>query len=253
MQANWADRITSGDRRSIALALTAVENETPTASVILQSIYPLTGSALVVGFTGAPGVGKSTLVNACIREFRRQSLSVGVVAVDPSSVYSRGALLGDRIRMAEHSGDDGVFIRSVASRGQLGGLSRNTAQVIDVLDAAGKDVILVETVGTGQSEIEIAAIAQVKVVVVQPGVGDGIQAMKAGVLEIADILVVNKCDLPHARRCVHDLEQMLSLRAGTAARTPIIEVTALNGQGITELVEVIQALPATADHRPAGS
>jgi LAO/AO transport system kinase len=236
---SWAVRLTSGDRRSIATAITAVENDTPAAREVLREISHLTGSAMVVGFTGAPGVGKSTLVSACIRELRRQNLSVGVVAVDPSSVFSGGAMLGDRVRMQEHSGDEEVFIRSVASRGQLGGLSRSTAKVIDVLDAAGKDIILVETVGIGQSEIEIARVAQVKVVVVQPGAGDSIQAMKAGVLEIADILVVNKSDLPYAHHCENHLRQMLSLRTGPAHHAPIIQTMALNEEGVSELVETI--------------
>jgi len=236
---SWAVRLASGDRRSIATAITAVENGTPAAREVLREISGLTGNAMIVGFTGAPGVGKSTLVSACIRELRRRKLSVGVVAVDPSSMFSGGAMLGDRVRMQEHSGDEGVFIRSVASRGQLGGLSRNTEQVIDVLDAAGKDIILVETVGTGQSEIEIANVAQVKVVVVQPGAGDSIQAMKAGVLEIADILVVNKSDLPYANHCENDLRQMISLRSDPARHAPIIQTMALNEEGVSELVETI--------------
>ncbi len=242
---NWTDRLASGDRRSIALALTAVENETPLAQAILQDIDRHTGAALIVGFTGAPGVGKSTLVNACIRELRRREFSVAVVAVDPSSVFSGGALLGDRVRMQEHAGDDQVFIRSLANRGHLGGLCRSAARVINVLDASGKDIILVETVGTGQSEIEIANIAQVTVVVVQPGAGDGIQAMKAGVFEIADILVVNKSDLPAADRCVNDLRQMISLRAQGQRNVSIIKTAALQGEGVAELIEAVQALRTT--------
>ena len=248
----WAERLSSGDRRSIATALTAVENDTPSAAGIMRDIYQLTGAALVVGLTGAPGVGKSTLLSACIRELRLQALSVGVVAVDPSSVFSGGAILGDRVRMQEHAGDDGVFIRSVASRGQLGGLFHSAARVIDVLDAAGKNIILVETVGTGQSEIEIAEIAQVKVVVVQPGAGDDIQTMKAGVLEIADILVVNKCDLPYAERCVSDLRQMISLRRESASRIPIILTNALNGDGVSELVKAILDLQSADQDRHPG-
>ncbi len=248
----WAERLSSGDRRSIATALTAVENDTPSAAGIMRDIHQLTGSALVVGLTGAPGVGKSTLLSACIRQLRLQALSVGVVAVDPSSVFSGGAILGDRVRMQEHAGDDDVFIRSVASRGQLGGLFHSAARVIDVLDAAGKNIILVETVGTGQSEIEIAEIAQVKVVVVQPGAGDDIQTMKAGVLEIADILVVNKSDLPYAERCVSDLRQMISLRGESASRIPIILTNALNGDGVSELVTAILDLQSSDHDRHPG-
>ena len=206
----------------------------------------------MVGITGPPGVGKSTLLSACIRQLRRLSLSVGVVAVDPSSVFSGGAILGDRVRMQEHSGDSEVFIRSVASRGQLGGLFRSAARVIDVLDAAGKDIVLIETVGTGQSEIEIAEIAQVKVVVVQPGAGDDIQAMKAGVLEIADVLVVNKSDLPDADHCISDLRQMMSLQAKFAGQVPIIKTNALNDEGVVELVDTVRRLESPGPNRHTG-
>lgn len=249
---NWAERLSSGDRRSIAAAITAVENDTPQGREILRRIQHLLGNALVVGFTGAPGVGKSTLVNACIRELRQRELSVGVVAIDPSSVFSGGAILGDRVRMNEHSGDTGVFVRSLASRGQLGGLSHNTARVIEVLDAAGKDIILVETVGVGQLEMEIAKIAQLKVLVVQPGAGDGIQAMKAGVLEIADILVVNKSDHPHAARCVTDFRQEIALRSGAGRDIPIIQTVALSGEGVEELVDTIERLHEPGKNRHPG-
>lgn len=237
----WAERLRSGDRRALAAALTAVENDTPLGREVLRDIQPLAGDALVVGFTGAPGVGKSTLVGACIRELRGLGHAVGVVAVDPSSPISGGAVLGDRVRMQAHSQDPGVFVRSLASRGHLGGLCLGAARVIEVLDAAGKDVVLVETVGTGQSEVEIAGVAQIKVVVVQPGAGDGIQALKAGVFEIADILVVNKSDLPQSRRCVNDLRQMISMRGQARGETPIIETNSLSGEGVGELVRTICA------------
>jgi LAO/AO transport system kinase len=188
---DWIEHLLAGDRAALARAITAVENETAEAPLVLKAIRPALGRASVVGFTGAPGAGKSTLVSAYVAELRRRNLGVGVVAVDPSSPITGGALLGDRIRMTAHATDPGVFIRSLASRGHLGGLSRTASRVIDVMDAAGKDVVLVETVGAGQSEVEIADVADVRVVVLAPGLGDEIQAIKAGILEIADILVVN--------------------------------------------------------------
>jgi LAO/AO transport system kinase len=236
---NWADALRSGDRRRLARALTAVENSTALAGRILADIGSLTGRAHVVGVTGPPGAGKSTLVAACIQVLRDQNLRVAVVAVDPSSPFSGGAVLGDRIRMQQHATDDGVFIRSLASRGELGGLCLGAARVIDVLDAAGMDIILVETVGTGQSEIEIADIADTRIVVVAPGLGDEVQALKAGVLEIADLLVVNKCDLPYADRCEADLKSMLALRRLGPTDIPILQTAATDGRGVDDLVQAV--------------
>ena len=227
----------AGERTALARAITAVENETPDAAAVLAAIRPLLGRALVVGFTGAPGAGKSTLVAAYIAELRKRGLRIGVVAVDPSSPISGGALLGDRIRMTAHAGDAEVFVRSLASRGHLGGLSRTASRVIDVMDAAGNDVVLVETAGAGQNEVEIADIADVRVVVLAPGLGDEIQAIKAGILEIADILVVNKADHPLAERTLRQLGGLG--RAGHAV--PVLRTVATTGSGVAELADAVAA------------
>lgn len=238
-----------GDRRSIARAISAVENETEAGRAIMRGIHPHLGRAHVVGVTGAPGAGKSTLVSELIGEFTRGGKSVGVIAVDPSSPFSGGALLGDRIRMDRHALGEHVFIRSLASRGHLGGLSRAVFRVVDVLDAAGFDVIIVETVGAGQSEVEIADVADIRVVVCPPGLGDDIQAIKAGILEIADIFVVSKCDLPLADRTELELRYMVGLRKDRAREPRILRVTATSGEGIAELVEEIESLARAAGRR----
>ncbi len=236
----WLPGLLAGERAALARAITAVENETPEARPVLRAIRERLGRALVVGFTGAPGAGKSTLVNAYVAELRQRGLTVGVVAVDPSSPLTGGAILGDRIRMSQHAADPGVFIRSLASRGHLGGLSRTAARVIDVFDAAGRDVVVVETVGTGQSEVEIAEIADVRVVVNAPGLGDDVQAIKAGILEIADILVVNKSDLPFAERSARQLAAMAAQREGRSV--PVLRTSATTGLGVAELADAIAAL-----------
>jgi LAO/AO transport system kinase len=251
IHSNWADRLSAGDRRSIARALTAVENDTGAVTEILAQIAPLLGSARVIGFTGPPGAGKSTLVGECIRWLRHKGISVGVVAVDPSSPYSGGAVLGDRIRMHAHSEDPEVFIRSVATRGHLGGLCLCAARFIDVLDAAGKEVILLETVGTGQSEVEVAEVADLKVVVMAPGLGDQVQTLKAGVLEIADLLVVNKSDQAYAERCEADLRQMLGMRPPGAVDVPIMRTNALSGEGVDGLLTALLDMPQRQSCDPA--
>ncbi len=236
----WLPGLLAGERASLARAITAVENETPEARAVLRAIRDRLGRALVVGFTGAPGAGKSTLVSAYVAELRQRGLSVGVVAVDPSSPLTGGAILGDRIRMSQHAADPGVFIRSLASRGHLGGLSRTAARVIDVFDASGRDVVVVETVGTGQSEVEIAEIADVRVVVNAPGLGDDIQAIKAGILEIADVLVVNKSDLPFAERSARQLAAMAAQRDGRPV--PVLRTSATRNEGVPDLADAIAAL-----------
>jgi LAO/AO transport system kinase len=233
-------RVRIGERLALARVMTALERMAPEAPALLKAMQGDLGRALTVGVTGPPGAGKSSLVNALIRELRASGRTLGVIAVDPSSPVSGGAILGDRIRMTAASDDDGVFIRSLASRGHLGGLSPAAVRVIDALDAAGKDVILIETVGTGQSEVDIAEIADVRVVVSAPGLGDGIQAMKAGLLEIADILVVNKADREGAERTAEELAASLGLGRRSEC-VPILLTSAVTGAGVAKLREAIDA------------
>jgi len=230
----------AGNRAALARAITLVENNGPQTGDILQQISPDLGRAIVVGFTGAPGAGKSTLVGAFVKALRARGKTVGVIAVDPSSPLSGGAVLGDRIRMSEHSDDEGVFVRSLASRGHLGGLSRSAAHVIDVMDAYGMDYIVLETVGAGQSEVEVADIADVKIVVCAPGLGDDVQAIKAGILEIADILVVNKADNPLAERTARQLEARTTGETGT--KIPVMKTIALEGMGLEALTDRIETI-----------
>ena len=230
----------AGDKRAIARLLTVVENEEAGAAGALRELYPKTGTALVIGVTGPPGGGKSTLVNRLAGAYREHHARVAVVAVDPSSPFTGGALLGDRIRMQERFLDDGLFIRSMASRGHSGGLSRTTARVVNVLDALGYGVVIVETVGVGQEEVEVVRVADTVCLVTVPGLGDDIQAIKAGVLEIADVLVVNKADRPGADETARDLAQMLSLgKLRTEWKPPIIRTAAATGDGVPELVAAI--------------
>ncbi len=235
--------VAAGDRRAMARAISLVEDRDERAYQLVRELYPRTGRALLAGLTGPPGVGKSSLLASLVGLLREGEQTVGVVSVDPSSPYSQGALLGDRIRLADHFLDPGVFIRSMSTRGHLGGVSEATLQALLVLDAAGLDVLLVETVGVGQSEVEVASVADTVVLVLMPGSGDSIQALKAGVMEIPDIIVINKCDHPAARAMRTDLRSILSLDRDREWKVPIVETEALRGQGVADLWK------AVCDHR----
>jgi LAO/AO transport system kinase len=236
-------RARSGEPRAVARLISLVEEASPQLRDVAAALAPHTGRARVIGLTGAPGVGKSTMTSQLVTALRRKDLRVGVLAVDPTSPFSGGALLGDRVRMQEHATDPGVFIRSMASRGHLGGLSWATPQALRVLDAAGCDVVLIETVGVGQSEVEVAGLADSTLVLVAPGMGDGIQAAKAGILEIADVFVVNKADRDGADQTVRELKHGLSLarreRLGPSWRPPVVRAVAARGEGLDDLVAAV--------------
>ena len=234
------DRASTGDKRALARVLTIVENDEPGAADIVRRTFPQAGRALVLGVTGPPGGGKSTLVSRLVGAYRAAGKRVAVVAVDPSSPFTGGAILGDRIRMQSRALDEGVFIRSMASRGHAGGLARTTARVVSVLDALGSDVVIVETVGVGQEEVDVIRVADTVALVTVPGLGDDIQAIKAGVLEIADVLIVNKADRPGADETAKDLAQMLTLGvARTDWKPPIVRTIAATGEGIDEVVGAV--------------
>ncbi|MFI6146175.1 methylmalonyl Co-A mutase-associated GTPase MeaB [Streptomyces sp. NPDC051109] len=241
-----------GRPRAVARLISLVEGASPQLREVMAALAPLTGGAYVVGLTGSPGVGKSTSTSALVSAYRKAGKRVGVLAVDPSSPFSGGALLGDRVRMSDHASDPGVYIRSMATRGHLGGLAWAAPQAIRVLDAAGCEVILVETVGVGQSEVEIASQADTSVVLLAPGMGDGIQAAKAGILEIGDVYVVNKADRDGADATARELNHMLGLGESRGAgdwRPPIVKTVAARGQGIDELVEALEKHRAWMDER----
>jgi LAO/AO transport system kinase len=227
--------VRAGDRRALARAITLVENSDPLAYEVVRDLYPETGGAYAVGITGPPGVGKSSLISALVRHVRDGGRSVGVLSVDPSSPFSQGALLGDRIRLADHFLDQDVFIRSMGTRGHLGGLAEATLQAMLVLDAAGKDVVFLETVGAGQSEVEVIGVADTIVLVLMPGSGDSIQALKAGIMEIPDVIAINKMDHPAAKTMLNEVRSILSLDRERAWRPPIVLTEAMRGDNVEEL------------------
>jgi LAO/AO transport system kinase len=240
-----AEKIISGDIRALARAASWVEERRPESETLLRELFPLTGRAMILGVTGAPGAGKSTLCDQIVRLLRDEGKSAGVIAVDPSSPYTGGAILGDRIRMQQHHADRGVFIRSMATRGWLGGVARATTEMTMLFDAAGFDVVIVETVGVGQDEVEIARLAGVTMVVLVPGMGDDVQAIKAGIIEIADVFVINKSDLPGAEKLERELNSYLGLSHRPDGWTPkIVHTVASDGTGIKEALEAAREYQA---------
>jgi LAO/AO transport system kinase len=238
--------VRAGDTRALARAITLVEDGDPASYELVAALYPDTGHAHAVGFTGPPGVGKSSLVSALVAHARELGSTVGVISVDPSSPFTQGALLGDRIRLADHFLDPGVFIRSMGTRGHAGGLAEATLQALLLLDASGKDVVFLETVGSGQSDVGILSIADTVVLALQPGSGDSVQALKAGIMEIPDVIAVNKCEHPLARATATDVRQVLALGPRELVKPPVILTDALNGTGIAELWQAVEA------HRDSG-
>ena len=236
----WIHQLRSGDTRALSRAISTVENRAPGWSDLLKALFPHSGKARILGLTGAPGAGKSTLVDHLARHYRKQNRTVGIIAVDPSSPYTGGAILGDRIRMQEHFSDPGIYIRSMATRGSLGGLARTTADVATVLDASGRDIVMIETVGVGQDEVDIVRLADVTIVILVPGMGDDVQTIKAGIMEIADIFVINKSDHEGAERVEREIRALQSLATRPDGWTPpIVKTVASEGAGIAELAAAI--------------
>jgi LAO/AO transport system kinase len=237
--AKLAERLLAGDKRALAKAISLIENDEPAGWELVREVYPSTGHARIIGLTGPPGVGKSTLIGALTAEMRKADRDVAVLSIDPSSPFTRGALLGDRIRLSDHFLDKGVFIRSMASRGALGGLSEATLQAALLMDASGKDDVFIETVGVGQAEIDIVDHGDTVVLVLMPGSGDSIQALKAGVMEIPDVICVNKADHPMTDTMVREIRGVLSLGPSVSWRVPIVRTEAAKGEGVAELAEKI--------------
>jgi len=239
------DQLRSGDARAIARAISTVENHAPGWSDLLKALFPYTGKARIIGLTGPPGAGKSTLVDHLARLYRKQDRQVGIIAVDPTSPYTGGAILGDRIRMQEHFSDPGTYIRSMATRGSLGGLARTTSDVAMVLDASGRDIILIETVGVGQDEVDIVRLADITIVILVPGMGDDVQSIKAGIMEIADIFVINKSDHEGAERVEREIRTLQSLAIRSDKWTPpVVKTVASEGVGVGELAAAIDEYEA---------
>jgi LAO/AO transport system kinase len=236
----WIERLHNGDARALARAISTVENREPGSTDLLKALFRYTGRARILGLTGAPGAGKSTLVDQLAKHYRGQNRTVGIIAVDPTSPYSGGAILGDRIRMQDHFSDTGIYIRSMATRGSLGGLAATTADVATVMDASGRDLIMIETVGVGQDEVDIVRLADITVVILVPGMGDDVQTIKAGIMEIADIFVINKSDREGAERVEREIWAMQSLATRSDNWTPpIVKAVASQGKGIAELATAI--------------
>ena len=235
------ERLRNGDPRALSRAISTVENHSPGWSELLKALFPHTGRARILGLTGPPGAGKSTLVDQLGRYYRKQNHTVGIIAVDPTSPYTGGAILGDRIRMQDHFSDPGIYIRSMATRGSLGGLARTTTDVTTVLDASGRDLIMIETVGVGQDEVDIVRLAEITVVILVPGMGDDVQSIKAGIMEIADIFVINKSDREGAERVEREIRALQSLAVRRDNWTPpIVKTVASEGAGISQLVAAIR-------------
>lgn len=237
-----ADRVRGGELRALARAISVVEDRTPESTELLRALFPFSGKAVLLGLTGSPGAGKSTLVDQIAREYRKQGKTIGIVAVDPTSPFSGGAILGDRIRMQFHHADPGIYIRSMATRGSLGGLAKTTADVASVLDASGRDLVMIETVGVGQDEVDIVTLADVTVVVLVPGMGDDVQTIKAGIMEIADVFVINKSDREGAERVEREIRAMQSLATRRDNWTPpIVKTVASDGTGVPEVLLAIES------------
>jgi GTPase len=237
----WVDQLRAGDPRALARAISTVENRTAGWSELLKALFPHSGRARILGLTGPPGAGKSTLVDQLAHHYRKEKRTVGIIAVDPTSPYTGGAILGDRIRMQEHFSDPGIYIRSMATRGSLGGLARTTADVATVLDASGRDLVMIETVGVGQDEVDIVRLADITIVILVPGMGDDVQTIKAGIMEIADIFVINKCDRDGAERVEREIRALQSLAVRSDHWTPpIVKTIASQGAGIAELAVAIR-------------
>jgi LAO/AO transport system kinase len=251
---SWVEDIRAGNPRALARAITSVENRDPNSSALLKALFEHSGNARILGLTGSPGAGKSTLVDALAREYRKQQKTIGIVAVDPTSPFSGGAILGDRIRMSSHHTDPGIFIRSMATRGALGGLSHTTADIATVLDASGRDLVMIETVGVGQDEIDIVRLADVTLVILVPGMGDDVQSIKAGIMEIADIFVINKADRDGADRVEREIRAMQSLAHPRTDNwtPPVLKTVAADGTGVPELAAAIDSYEKFLDSTELG-